>query len=175
MSKSSKGHLVFDTTVRPRRPFVAALWCFLTLGFAGAFTHNRVNSQLQRLGRQRGAMPFPFIPVETGTATLYWVLGILGWLALVLAGVATVQDAINGYTRIDTEVIPAAATLALMVSPLWMTALHTGRRVKTAQYLVGQEAKRTNPVRLAIAAVLFPPAYTLLLNRAANRMWKTWI
>ena len=160
-----------DVDVRLRSPIAAALWCTLTLGVVGAVQHNRVNDELRRFGRPRGAMPFAFIPVNVGAATLTWVGGLLLWFIVAGTLIAWLVALATGDTVLTPEDISSVAGLALALAPLWLTGLHTMRRIRRAQFLVGVDQPSANPWRGAAMTALLPPLGSWNSQRELNRAW----
>jgi hypothetical protein len=174
MTTSTTTVQVLDTPVRPRSPLAAATWCVLTAGISGAVRIGRLNGDLRRLGRARGAMPFAFIRVHPALSVLAWLMGIMAWV-IVLASLIVYVHALVTNTR-DASVtdLPSIALLGVLLLPLWLTVFHTGSRISTAQHLVGQLPDPSLPRTGALLAVTFPPAATWYLQRAANQAWNTW-
>lgn len=169
-----KEFLVFDTTVHCRNPWVSALFSTLTVGISGAVAHSRVNRELAAIGRIRGAMPFPFIKCSPGSATAIWVIGLVCWFGAAFGVVGLIVEIHNHQWHMPSSDISLAASFSLLLIPLWMTQLHTARRIRTAQHLVGLDRKLTTPIHAAIVGVIFPPAFNFLSYKALNRAWSLW-
>lgn len=165
---------VHDTLVRRVRPWVAGVQCLLTVGVSGAVRHYRLNDELRRFGRARGAMPFPFIPCTPWMALATWLLGGLLWACGAALVVMTLWPLVVDLDP-DLEMIPSFASSVLLFAPFWLTTLHTARRIRTAQRLVGVDPDRlVEPIRAALIACLCPALYTWLAQRHADRVWRTW-
>lgn len=165
---------VADTELRIVPPLRSALACLLTAGFSGSVTHHSVNAALADIGRVRGRMPFPFIASTPGVAALVWTIGAIGWLVVIAAIIGYSYLFSIDEAELTTDLVSGAAGAGMLLAPLWMTALHTGRRLRTAQHLVGVDRRWIEPMRAAIVAVVFPPAFTWMERRAANLAWSTW-
>lgn len=173
-NRTSRALLADGVPVRLRRPCVVAALCTLTLGITGAVHHHRINVELGRFGRARGAMPFPFITVNAGAATLTWIGGLLLWL-VVVASVATWGVALAmGDATLAADDVSSLAGLALLLAPLWLTGLHTMRRIRRAQFLVGVEQPTANPWRGAAFTALVPPLGSWNAQRELSRAWSVW-
>ncbi|MCW2949007.1 MAG: hypothetical protein JWN41_20 [Thermoleophilia bacterium] len=165
---------VLDTHVRPRSPIAAALWCVLTIGISGAVRYGRVNAEMRRLGRARGAMPFAFIRVRPVVSGFAWLFGFGAWVGAVAALVAYVRSVAYGNHHLAAADITGVAGCALFLVPLWLTVLHTGQRLQTTQHLVGELPRPGLAQRLALLAALCPPAGLWRVQHEANRAWQTW-
>lgn len=165
--------LVHDATVRPRSPGWSALWCLVSFGIAGAVRHGRINAELARVGRARGTMPFPFVRVDPPTAVLAWLGGLLIWCFVAASVVQYVLELFDGYDPVAADITTFTGQ-ALLLAPMWITQLHTGRRLRTVQHLVGVHPVTLQPWHLALAGVTVPPVATWLAQRAANRAWREW-
>jgi hypothetical protein len=174
MAASRSTITVYDTHVRRVSAFRSALWCTLTLGVTGAIRQKRLNDELMRVGRRRGRMPFSYISVTPGTAATAWCFGMLGWFGAVAAIGYTAYLMWQGEVAPEAEWISAAASLAICLAPLWMTALHTARRVRRAQHLVGVPNRYVRLDWAPMLAVVFPPLYLWYMQRNVNRAWDEW-
>jgi hypothetical protein len=174
MSQRTKRTIrAYDTDVRMRRPIVAALLCLVTGGIWGAVHHFRLSSELQRYGRARGAMPFAFTPVAPGASTLAWVAGLAAWYGVVGATIAYLAWLGDG-AQPSAEDITTAVSLLLMLAPLWLVAIHTMRRIRTAQHLAGATGPYPSPLRSALLLAAFPPLGTWNAQRQLNRAWRVY-
>lgn len=174
MARSSNRSVVaHDVPVRIRRPWLAAILCLLTLGIAGAFHHQRMTRDIARFGRARGAMPFPFVPVNPAASTLAWVAGLLAWYVVVASIVGYALAYADGLEPTSDDVT-GFTSLALLLAPLWLVANQTARRIRTVQHLAGAPGRRPSPVRAALLTSLFPPLGTWMTRRELNRAWQVY-
>ncbi|MCW2962449.1 MAG: hypothetical protein JWM25_1560 [Thermoleophilia bacterium] len=165
--------VAFDAAVRPRSPRLVGLACACTLGISGAVRIGRLNGELARFGAARGAMPFPFITVNPAISVLAWLAGGLGWI-LQVSNIAIYLEALtDGLEPAAADITNFTASL-LLLAPLWLTALHTARRIRTAQHLAGAPEQLGSPFRVALLTCLFPPAGLARLQGELNRAWDPW-
>ncbi|MBC7460901.1 MAG: hypothetical protein H7287_06030 [Thermoleophilia bacterium] len=165
---------VHDTDVVPRSPVAAALLCIITLGVTGAVRHGKLNGELRRLGRARGSMTFPFIRSTPALSVLTWILGLLLWAVVVFSLVTFVRELVVDRRDFRPGDITSVAGTLIFLAPLWLTSLHTGQRIRTAQHLLGITPRASMPLRLAAAAVVFPPLGLWRQQREPNRAYATW-
>ena len=164
---------VHDTDVKLRRPVLAGLLCLLTLGISGAVHHHRMTRDIQRFGRARGTMPFPFIPVQAGASTLGWIAGLLCWWGFVAAVVGFAVAFGDGYDPVAGDITTFASAAALL-GPAWIVASHTIRRIRTVRHLVGTPGTMPSPIVGAALATLLPPIGSWNAQRQLNRAWREW-
>lgn len=160
-----------DTTVTLRRPLLVGVACLLTLGIAGAVHHHRLSRDLARFGRARGAMPFPFIPVDPGTSTLAWSGGLLLWWGAVAGLVDFAIDMTTGYNDLGSEDVTLLASLLLLLAPAWIVAARTMMRIRTARHMTGSSGHMPSPTVAATLAALVPPIGSWQAQRELNRAW----
>jgi hypothetical protein len=165
--------LAHDTFVQQRSPVVAAVGCLITGGILGAVHQHRTSSVLSRYGRARGRMPFPFIQMNPGVATTWWIVGLLAWYLLVAAVISYVVELGDGYSPSAADVTTFAA-FVLLLAPLWLIATTTIRHVRTAQHLAGVEGPWPSPFRGALVVAAFPPLGTWYVQRQLNRIWQAY-
>lgn len=163
-----------DTDVVHRSPVAAALLCILTVGVLGAVRHGKVNGELRRLGRARGSMSFPFIRANPAVSVLAWILGLLLWGLVAYSLFTFVRELVVDRRDFEPGDITTVAGTLIFLAPLWLTSLHTGQRIRTAQHLVGIQPQPTMPLRIAASSVAFPPLGLWRQQREANRAWTTW-
>lgn len=166
--------LAHDTSVRVRSPWLAAVLCVVTLGVVGAVRHGKVNGELRRFGRARGAMTFPFIRASPGVSVVAWVLGLVGYVVVIATIVGYVQRVASGRHDFDPGDISSLSFVLLLLTPLWLTALHTARRIRTAQHLVGIVPPPTMTWWVTALTVVFPPIGTWRMQLEVNRAWNVW-
>lgn len=161
----------YDVDVRMRRPALAAALCLLTGGIWGAIHHYRLSVELRRYGRARGAMPFAFTPVAPGASTVAWIAGLAAWYGVVAAASWYLARLWQGELEPGAEDITSFVSLALLLAPLWLVAIHTMRRIRTAQHLAGASGPFPSPVKSALLLAAFPPLGTWNAQRQLNRAW----
>jgi hypothetical protein len=172
-SRSARSVLAHDVRVKLRRPTLAGILCLLTFGIWGAVHHFRLTREVARFGRARGAMPFPFTPVNPGTSTLAWVAGLCSWYLLVGAAIAYGFELADGYEPTPDDVT-LFASIVLLLAPLWLVASHTIERIRTVQHMAGVDGRHPSPGRGALLTSIFPPLGTWHAQRELNRAWQVY-
>ena len=116
-------------------------------------------------------MPFAFTPVAPGASTLAWLAGLAAWYTVVAASIWYGVLLWEGELEPGAEDITSFVSLALLLAPLWLVAIHTMRRIRTAQHLAGAHGPFPSPVKSALLLAAFPPLGTWNAQRQLNRAW----
>jgi hypothetical protein len=154
---------------KPRRPWLQALWCFLTFGVYGVVWHARANAEVEAYGGPREGMPFAYIEARPAWSAIAALAGgsftWLLWLSLI--GIAKKGDW-------GVYSIMGVCSLAATTLPVLASAHALARRMRTAQMLAGVEPVAPRPLLAGILSVLWFPAWCWYGQRALNRVWRVY-